>query len=253
MSGSRRVAVITGATRGIGRAIALRLAKCGMDLVISGRSTSKRPDKRLPGTLEEVVAEIHTLGATVVSVAADLTEPTGVESVLRATHERFGRCDVLVNNAAISYLGPFTEVGIERWRKATNLNLLAPVALTEAFLGGMIARGHGRILNVSSRAAVAVSSPGLPYAVTKIGLERFTVGLASELAGSGVDCICVRIDELVATEATKLTMPDATRLASVDAPSMAEAVRYVLAHSADYVGSIVTMADLRAVGALPPA
>src|SRR5438105_2370297 len=149
-----RVCVVTGAARGIGKAVAVAFAKRGARLVLVGRSTHASPNRGgLPGTLESVAAEAGGLGAEVVIVAADLSKPDEVDSVVNAPNERFGRCDVLVNNAAVSFLGNFLDVPVRRWHAVLSVNLLAAVSLIHSFLPGMLERGDGRILNVSSGAA----------------------------------------------------------------------------------------------------
>src|SRR5438067_2507218 len=105
-----KVAVVTGAARGIGKAAAVAFGRAGASVVLVGRSTNDNPNRAgLPGTLEGVADELAGLGADVLSVAADLSNPEDVEHVIAAVDDRFGRCDVLVNNAALSFLGTFLE------------------------------------------------------------------------------------------------------------------------------------------------
>jgi citronellol/citronellal dehydrogenase len=251
MQPMRPVALVTGATRGIGRELALTLASTGYDLVVTGRSTAERPDKRLPGTLGEVVAAASDRGARAASVAADLANPSGVVLVVDAIEREFGRCDVLVNNAAISYLGPFLAVDLGKWRKAIDLDLMAPIGLMHALVPGMLARAHGTVVNISSLAAVDDPVPCLPYGASKAALERISVGLARQLEGTGVSVTCVRIDEGVATEAMAISRPDRDLSDMVSAAAMAAALTWIIHHAADHSGVIVTMADLRELGALP--
>ena len=105
------VCVITGATRGIGKSAAVSFARRGAHLVLVGRSTEHSPNRGgLPGTLESVAGELQALGAGVTTVAANLSQPDDVQRVADATTKQFGRCDVLVNNAAVSFLGMFLDV-----------------------------------------------------------------------------------------------------------------------------------------------
>src|SRR5262245_47712670 len=137
------VAVVTGAARGLGRALALELGRSGARVVLGGRSTAATPSKALPGTLDEVSAELDGLGVEALTVPADVADPAQVDRVVRLTLARFGRCDLLVNNAAVSFLGGFLEVRPSKWRAAIGVNLLGPVMLTHALLPGMLDRRHG--------------------------------------------------------------------------------------------------------------
>src|SRR5207245_10162814 len=127
-----------------------------------------------------------------------------VAGLLPRTPDLFGPCDVLVNNAAVSFLGPFLEVPPSKWRAALAVNLLGPVMLAHGFLSGMVERGEGRIVNIGSAAAVSDVVLQLPYSVAKIGLERLTTGLAHQFGEQGVAVNCIRIDEVIPTEAVRL-------------------------------------------------
>ena len=185
-----QVVLVTGATRGIGKASAIAFAVAGARLVLVGRSTDSAPNRGgLPGTLQSVAAEATALGAEVLTVAADLADPADVQRVVDETLERYGRCDVLVNNAAVSFVGPFLEVPARRWRPVIDVNLIAPVLLTHSLLPGMLERGKGSIINVTSGAAdtgTHAEVPQLPYAASKAGMNAMSFGLADQLAGTGV-------------------------------------------------------------------
>jgi NAD(P)-dependent dehydrogenase (short-subunit alcohol dehydrogenase family) len=104
------VAVLTGATRGLGRAIAVALARRGASLAIVGRSTEASPNRSLPGTLEHTAADLRALGVPVLEVAADLSVPDDVDRIVHTVLDELGRCDICIHNAAVSFLGPFLEV-----------------------------------------------------------------------------------------------------------------------------------------------
>src|SRR3972149_251456 len=109
-----QVAVVTGASRGIGRAIAIDFARAGADIVVSARSSESAPSK-LPGTIEQTVREVETTGRRALAVATDVTDEAQVQRLAERTLAEFGRIDILVNNAGISFPGPFAQTPLKRW------------------------------------------------------------------------------------------------------------------------------------------
>jgi NAD(P)-dependent dehydrogenase (short-subunit alcohol dehydrogenase family) len=173
-------ALVTGASQGLGRAVALAYAGEGADLLLVARR---------PEPLERVRAEVEALGARAVAVAADVGDPAAVERVAAAALTAFDRVDVLVNNA--SELGPtpmpyLLDTDPEALRRVLAVNLFGPFLLTKALLGPMLAAGSGSVINVSSDAGV-VGYPGWgAYGVSKAAVDQMTRIWASELEGSGV-------------------------------------------------------------------
>jgi NAD(P)-dependent dehydrogenase (short-subunit alcohol dehydrogenase family) len=252
-----KVVVVTGATRGIGKASAVSFAKAGARLVIVGRSTVDSPSRAgLPGTLESVAGELGALGAEVVGVAADLSKQDDLQLVIDRTDEAFGGCDVLVNNAAVSFLGPFIDLPARRWRPVLDVNLLAPVTLIQAFLPGMLERRSGRIINVTSGAAdtrQANAVPQLPYAASKAGLDAMSFGLAHQLADTGVAVNLLAPEVL--TEAVTYSVQDSEVLATlrqrmVRPEPYGAAVAWLARQPASFTGRYLTNDDLIALGAL---
>jgi uncharacterized protein len=185
MPAERPVALVTGASSGIGAALADRLAHDGFDLVVVARRR-----ERLVELAERLQDET---GAEVQVVVADLSEPEELRRVeeLTATHERLS---LLVNNAGFSGYGPFADIDPETLQRLIGVHVLAPARLCRAALPGMIARGHGALVNVAS--LLALSGPlqipmrgHSPYAGAKSFLLTFTQALASEIEGTGVQAM----------------------------------------------------------------
>ena len=207
--GNRPVAVVTGASRGIGRATALGLAQAGYDLVVTARSTTAEsvafagttqhdPDQgaTLPGGLPSLVAEITALGAGCVPVALDLTDRVSVTAAADASLAAFGRVDVLVNNAIYQGPGindPALTVGVEMIDRVVAADAITPVILVQAVLPGMVERGGGVIIHLTSGAATLTPRApfgkggwGLAYAIAKGGAHRMVGVLNAEVGPSGV-------------------------------------------------------------------
>lgn len=201
-----RVAVVTGASRGIGEAIALRLAAAGAAVAVSAR-TAEEGDHPLPGSLTTTVRAITDAGGTAVAVAADLARPEDRGALVAEVTRTLGPVDILVNNAAVTYFEPVETFDAGRYRTMFEVQVRAPFELCQLVLPGMRERRHGWILNVSSGAARHPQGPpygqmlpgGTVYGMCKAALERFTTGLAAEVFASGVAVNAVSPAGLVAT------------------------------------------------------
>jgi citronellol/citronellal dehydrogenase len=190
----RRV-LITGASRGIGAAIARRLAADGADVAIVARTLSKHD--HLPGSLEETAADLRAHGATVGVIVADLSDPDDRSRIVPEAEAALGGpVEVLVNNAAAAIYQPLVDFPLRRRMVTFEMNVHAPLDLAQAVIPGMVEAGEGWILNLSS--ASAHLAPGPPfkdsavgttiavYGASKAALNRITNGLAVELYGTGV-------------------------------------------------------------------
>jgi len=194
------VVVVTGATRGIGRHTALALGRGGARVVIVGRTRDAAPNPVLPGTLESVIAELEAEGVEARSIEADLTDGEATQRIIEATLGWYGRCDVLVNNAAFTSNGPILEVPWRRWERGFRAQAVAPLQLVQGFVPGMLDRGWGRVVNISTEAAVRLAPDVALYSVTKQAMEHLTEYLHFELGGRGVSFNALRIDIAVSTE-----------------------------------------------------
>jgi NAD(P)-dependent dehydrogenase (short-subunit alcohol dehydrogenase family) len=180
-----QVAVVTGASRGIGEAIALRYAMEGARVVVSAR-TVEASDHYLPGTITATVERIKAAGGEALAVKADLSRAEDRRELIRQTREAFGPVDILVNNAAITYFIPVADFPEKRYRLMMDVQVWAPFDLAQMVLPEMKERGSGWILNVSSHAAIHPQKDipgrgGTVYGMCKAALERFTTGLAQEV------------------------------------------------------------------------
>ena len=237
------VALVTGASRGVGRAIAVALAHAGADVACAARATDARP-LRLPGTIDATVREVEALGRRALAVPTDLSLPADVEDMVARTVAHFGRLDVLVNNAAITFPGD-SALPMKRWDLVMEVNLRAPLLAIRAALPGMTARRRGAILNVSSGAAVMAIPGLLVYGVSKAGLERLTTGLAEELRAHDIAVNCLRIDVPLASEGFVYNAPDLDK-SDWEPPAVgAEAALWMLAQPPTFTGQVLGITDLR--------
>jgi 3-oxoacyl-[acyl-carrier protein] reductase len=183
MAGGRlegRVALVTGASRGFGRAIALAFAREGARLAVN-YFASEREGK-------EVAAEAGRLGTEAIALRGDVSREEDARALVKGTLDRFGRLDVLVNNAGIMVRGPLLEVPADGYRRMLDVNVTGTMLCSRHALPAMIAQKHGRIINLSSQLAQrAVGGGGFAaYAATKGAIESLTRALASEVGGHGI-------------------------------------------------------------------
>lgn len=242
------IAVVTGASRGIGRAAAVALARAGAHVVCTARSTEAAPSK-LPGTVDETVRQVEALGRRALTVACNISREDQVEALARRTLDAFGRVDLLVNNAAVNFPGPFLEMPIKRWDAVLNVNLRGTMLCTKAFLPQMLKQGSGRIINVSSGAAadpaLAAQFGILAYAAAKAAVEMLTRGLALELQPKQIAVNALRIETFVASEGAVFFQPDADYSAWEKPETAAEAILWLATRAPSYTGRVVTLADVR--------
>jgi citronellol/citronellal dehydrogenase len=241
---SGQVAVVTGGSRGIGRAIAVELARAGADIVVAARSSEKAPSK-LPGTIEATAREVEAVGRRALAVQMDVTDEAQVEEAARRTLEEFGRVDILVNNAGISFPSPFTETTLKRWDLVMKVNLRGPVVCTQAFLPRLLEQGGGRVINISSYLAEVLMPGMMSYSVSKIALETFTRALAAELQPKGIAVNALRIEMNIVTEGWQYLNPniDYSNWEKPDAAS--KATLWLATRDTSYTGQVVTISEAR--------
>jgi len=179
-----RVAVVTGASSGIGRAVAHELAAAGMRVVLAARRA---------GRLDEAVAAIHAAGGSAEAVATDLRDEAQVERLIDGAAARHGRLDVLVNNAAVGYIRPVAEGRSEEWRVVLETNVLAPLIACRAALRHMLPRGAGDIVNMTSASAHEAWPYLAAYSASKAAVHTLSRALRAEVATSGIRVMTVEI------------------------------------------------------------
>jgi citronellol/citronellal dehydrogenase len=210
-----RVAVVTGASRGIGAHIAERFAAEGAAVALVAR-TAEHGTSRLPGSLEEVAGRIRGRGGQAVPLRADLTDPDDLESIAARAAEALGPVDTLVNNAGVNFYGPALGVTARRYGLMFQINVHAPFRLCQILIPGMVERGRGWVLNITSKQARSPKGPpypdwardgSVPYAMCKTALVRLTTGLAAELEGTGVSVNALGTSGLVVTPGVAAVAP----------------------------------------------
>jgi 3-oxoacyl-[acyl-carrier protein] reductase len=190
-----RVAIVTGAARGLGLATAARLYEHGASVAVHVRD------------LERATGVARQLGERALAVEGDLSADGVPEDIVRRTVDRFGRVDILVNNAALPLTTRFEQISAEEWRRALEVNMTAPFLLTRAVVPHMRAQSYGRVVNVSSTAGRMVSTlGGAHYTASKTGLLGLTRAAAKELGRFGitVNAVC---PGMIDTELTRESAP----------------------------------------------
>jgi len=241
-----KIAVVTGASRGIGKAIALGFAREGAAVVVAARSESAR-DERLPGSIHETVAEIEKHGGQGLAVRCDVTDEAGVTAMVETALETYGRIDVLVNNAAIDFPFPVTEMPLKRWELVMRVNTTGPFLCSKAVLPAMIAQGRGSIINISSQAATERGSGtfgySAVYAASKAALDRFTWALAAEVGIYNIAVNALKPAGVVDTEGMRLWVPQEERQGWTSTAAMVTCAVFLAKQDAGGVTGTVAVDD----------
>jgi 3-oxoacyl-[acyl-carrier protein] reductase len=228
-----RIALVTGAAQGIGRAIALELAKAGATLALADINEAK---------LAQVVAEVEALGGTAAAFKLDVSNQDSIEAGAKAVLERFGKVEILVNNAGITRDALMMSMKRSDWDLVIAINLTGPFLLTQALIRQMIKNRWGRIVNMASVVGRAGQAGQVNYAASKAGLIGMTKSLAREVASRGITVNAVApgyietpmtavLDEKVSA-AMLANIPLARRGTDLD---VAQAVAFLASESASYI------------------
>ncbi len=251
-----KTAIVTGASRGIGKAIALGLARAGASVVAAARTAEPRAN--LPGTIYDTVAEIEAAGGRALAVACNVREEDSIRGMVNRALDEYGAVDALINNAGIGGYAPFLEMTLREWDLNMAVNLRAPFIACQAVAPIMIEQGGGSIINVSSHAASNIFSStlggdhaagialiGQAYGASKAALERFTWGLAAELGPHNIAVNALKPLRPVATEGFRFQRPNADFSAWATPENMTRAAVYLAAQDArGLTGAIVTDEEL---------
>ena len=238
-----RVALVTGASRGVGAATAVALAEAGCDVACAARSTRAKPQKT-PGTLDETVAGVEAAGRKALAVPTNLAVEEEVVRMVQRTVDHFGRLDVLVNNAAITFVGDL-NLALKRHDLIMEVNQRAPLVAIRQAVPHMLEAGAGAIVNVSSAAALSPIPGLMSYGMSKLGLERMTVDLANQLQANEIAVNCFRIDIPCASEGFVANTPEADRDDWEPCEVPAEGIVWVLRQPPSFSGQLLSMNTLR--------
>jgi NAD(P)-dependent dehydrogenase (short-subunit alcohol dehydrogenase family) len=207
-----RVAIVTGASRGIGAEIATLFAREGARVVCAARTLNEGDHRLLSGSLSGTVGMIKQAGGLAIAVAMDVSNEEDCQQLVKTAQDMFGTVDILVNDAALTYYRPIVDYNVKHWVKAFAVNVHGPFMLSQLVLPGMIGLRRGAIVNISSGSAIGPgrapfrdarpANGGTMYGATKAALERFTQGLAQEVAEHNIAVSALSPSQVVATPGT---------------------------------------------------
>jgi NADP-dependent 3-hydroxy acid dehydrogenase YdfG len=228
-----RVALVTGASSGIGEATALALAQAGAKVGITARRKER---------LDILAAKIASAGGEALVIQADFANEHEAQKAVHDTEAHFGRLDMLINNAGVMYLEPVAEADLGRWRHMLELNVLGLIAASQAALAGMKARQDGHIVNISSTAGRAANPNGGGYSATKFAVVAFSESLRKEVVKDKIRVTVIEpglvdteLRDHVAHEGVKAWVNDwAASVRQLQSADIANAVLYAVSQP-DYV------------------
>lgn len=235
-----KIAIVTGSSRGIGKAIAIGFAKEGASVVIAARTETD--DEGMPGTIYKTADEIRALGGKALPLKCNVADEQSVNKMVEKAYKKFSKIDILVNNAGVAYSSPLLETVSKSWELVIRVNLLGTYLCTKVVLPKMIQQMSGSIVNISSIAAtdlVGQDFTGLVYGVSKAGIERFTWGLAAEVGKYNIAVNAVKPKRTVDTEGMRVNLPEADRSQWVLPDKMVKSVIFLASQDATGVTGTV--------------
>jgi citronellol/citronellal dehydrogenase len=236
-----KVAIVTGSSRGIGKAIAIGFAKEGAKVVIAARTETD--SEKLPGTIYKTADEIQALGTPALPIKCDVTSEQSVNEMVQKAVKQFGRIDILVNNAGLAFPSPIVETPLKHWELVLRVNLIGAFLCAKAVLPKMVEQRSGSVINISSLAAdervLDTVSTGVVYAVAKAGLDRFTWGLAAEVGQYNIAVNAIKPAEVVDTEGMRFWQPEANKSGWHTPDKMVRCALFLAAQDAKGVTGVV--------------
>lgn len=232
MSLQGKTLFITGASRGIGREIALRAAKDGANIVIAAKSAEAHP--KLPGTIHSVAKEVEAAGGKALALQVDVRDEDAVRSALAQANEHFGGIDVLVNNAGAIKLTGVQHIELKRFDLMHQINTRAVLLCSQAALP-YLKKSAGHILNLSPPLNLANKwfAQFSPYTVTKYGMSMLTIGMSEEFASYGISVNSLWPQTMIATAAIEFQLGNRESFKQARTPAiMADAAHVILGSSA---------------------
>lgn len=211
-----RVAVITGASRGIGKAMALALAKEGCDIVVAAKTVEPHP--KLPGTIYDTAKEVEALGRRALPIQVDVRFEEQVEAMARKTEEAFGRCDILINNAGAIFWAGVLETPVKRFDLMWQINARAPFLCSQALIPLMKKHKWGHIIMMSPPLRLDLLPGRVAYLMTKYAMTHCALGLAAELREENIACNALWPVTLIESSATinfQMGTPDQWRTPAI--------------------------------------
>lgn len=227
-----QVAVITGSSRGIGKNIALRLARAGADIVVAAKSELSRDS--LPGSIHETVSEIEALGRQALAVRTNVRDADQLESMVEAALERFGRIDILINNAGALHWRSIADTPPKRYDLMMEVNARAAFVASHFVLPHMIERGSGTIIQMSPPIDLRMLPGKTGYCMSKFGMSLLAMGMGAEVKATQIKSCALWPATAIESQATinhKLGGPQYWRTADI----LADAVGAILAANSDQV------------------
>jgi NAD(P)-dependent dehydrogenase (short-subunit alcohol dehydrogenase family) len=239
-----KVAIITGASRGLGEYCAVAYGGEGAVVAVAARTETVR-DERLPGTIYTTAEKVDAAGGEGFPVVCNTADPDSVAAMVAAVLKRYGRIDVLINNAAVLPPGSMQTVELRHWDLEMRVNVTGPFLTTRAVLPAMIAQGSGSIVNVSSKGADAYYGH---YGVSKHALEAMTIAFANELAASGIAVNCLKPVGAIETPGMRMGSHEESLYATLPPPDRYVEAAILLGLLTAREGSGLVLDDAEVVG-----
>ena len=195
-----KVALVTGASRGIGRSLALAFARLGMDVVLASKTLD--PDPRLPGTLLDVKREVEAIGRRALAIKTDVRDAAQIESMVKEAVDVFGGVDVLVNNAGALYWHPMIDTPASRFDLVISVNARAAFLAARAVIPSMQKRGGGAVINMSPPIVKGATGGHVAYMISKFGMTFVSEGIAAEHGEHGIRAYSLWPATMIESQAT---------------------------------------------------